>query len=295
MLSRAKPLLLVACLLSLFTGRNTDTLGATPKARTYGDPIKHGDLENEKIIESSGLAASRKFPGRFWTHNDSGNKPRLYAFNRKGQHLGTSKIKNAKCDDWEDLAIANINGVSTLIIGDIGNNTRRRDELSIYFADEPENPKKDIKVSRKIDLTWDGEPFDSEALAYDEQTQEFFLFEKKLGLGNRVFRFTFDPRKMKQTVKAQVIGTLNIPMITAADISSDGKRLAICTYLNGFLFTRKAGETWQKAFRGDAEIVTLPARRQGETICFGPNDSLFLTSEKRPTPFFEIRLSANNK
>lgn len=295
MLILSKNSFLLVGLVCFIVDLEAETFASDAIQVSYGPPYKHGELENKKIIESSGLAASRKFPGRFWTHNDSGNKPNLYAFDLRGKHLGTSQIKNAKCDDWEDMAIANINGTSTLIIADIGNNARRRQNLTIYLAEEPTNPKKEIKVSRKIDLSWDGEPFDSEALAYDEKTQEFLLFEKKIGLKNRVFSFKVDSRKKKRRVKANTIGTLKIPMITAADISPDGRKLIIGTYLNGFLFTKNAGENWPQALRRGSEIVTLPTRRQGETICFGAKDSLFLTSEKRPTPFFEIRLNSNSE
>ena len=48
---------------------------------------------NRGIRESSGVAASRTTAGVFWTHNDSGDGPNLYAFDLKGNSLGTFAIR----------------------------------------------------------------------------------------------------------------------------------------------------------------------------------------------------------
>ena len=62
----------------------------------YGVPMQLAVLEHEAIRESSGLAASRLRPGVFWTHNDSGDKPRLYAFDTAGTHLGCWEAPGAE-------------------------------------------------------------------------------------------------------------------------------------------------------------------------------------------------------
>ena len=42
-------------------------------------PERIGTLEHPEIREASGIAASRRHPGIFWVHNDSGNPPSLFA------------------------------------------------------------------------------------------------------------------------------------------------------------------------------------------------------------------------
>ncbi len=44
-------------------------------------------LKDDRITESSGLVSSQRKPGTFWTHNDSGNDPELYAFDCEGHKL----------------------------------------------------------------------------------------------------------------------------------------------------------------------------------------------------------------
>src|SRR5687767_14630941 len=46
----------------------------------YGAPVHLVNLENQSVKESSGIAASRRNAGIFWTHNDSGDGPFIYAF-----------------------------------------------------------------------------------------------------------------------------------------------------------------------------------------------------------------------
>ena len=63
----------------------------------------------------------------------------------------------------------------------------------------------------------------------------------------------------------------------------------VLCYGNAYEFTRQSGETWQVAFARKEREIEMPARRQGETLCFGADGrTLFLTSEKQPTPLFRV-------
>ena len=59
-------------------------LGAVAGA-TDQPPVK---IDSEQLLEGSGLAASRRPPGVFWTHNDPGDSARLFAIDRQGRVLG---------------------------------------------------------------------------------------------------------------------------------------------------------------------------------------------------------------
>ena len=100
-------------------------------------------IKSKKIFEASGLLISKKYPNVLWTHNDSGDKPFLYAVDRKSlQLISKIKIKNAKHKDWEDITFYNGN----IVIGDFGNNKSKRESLKLYFIDEP-NPYKEKSVT----------------------------------------------------------------------------------------------------------------------------------------------------
>lgn len=51
-------------------------------------------IEDPRITESSGLAASRAHPGIYWTHNDSDDGPYVYAVDsRTGKTVATITMK----------------------------------------------------------------------------------------------------------------------------------------------------------------------------------------------------------
>lgn len=292
-LHRAHPVLWLVCFLIAGTETNAE------KLLHYDQPRKLCDLEKEDIIESSGLASSNLDADRFWTHNDSGDKSRLFAFNREGRHLGTCRIDGAKFDDWEDMAAAVIDGRAMLIIGDVGDNRRTRKSCTIYFIIEPINPKDDVKLLSKLKFEYEDGPVDCEAIAYDPRNRHILLTEKtRLGSFSRgrVYQLPIPDEVLagkKQTSKrliASIIGTTYVPSVTAMDVSRDGRFMVIGSYVESNLYERRLGETWKDALMRRGQIVHMPKRRQGETICFANSSyNLFATSEKRPTPFFEIR------
>src|SRR5205814_10079867 len=117
-----------------------------------------------RIGESSGIVASRQYPGVFWTHNDGGGfkKQVLYGITRAGKFLAEFRVVGALLHDWEDIAI---DAEHHLFAGDIGNNVSVRTQLAVYQLDEP-NPKSSgsIAVKRGWQLRFPKAPFDCESL-----------------------------------------------------------------------------------------------------------------------------------
>ncbi|HEV7475132.1 MAG TPA: hypothetical protein VGN90_13855, partial [Pyrinomonadaceae bacterium] len=77
---------------------------SAPSYDVYLPPTKLADLEDQAIYESSGLVASRTSPGSYWTHNDAGNEPFIYAFDSQGRSRGVWRVTGATSDDWEDMS-----------------------------------------------------------------------------------------------------------------------------------------------------------------------------------------------
>ena len=84
--------------------------------------FKLGRIQHKDIAESSGVAASRKHPGVVWTHNDSGDAPRVFALDAHTcATIATYTIPGATAVDWEDMARGpDETGRSSLWFGDIG-------------------------------------------------------------------------------------------------------------------------------------------------------------------------------
>lgn len=59
-----------------------------------------------QINEASGLAASRLHPGVLYTHNDSGDRARIFALDSEdGRMLAQYQVLPADHHDWEDMAV----------------------------------------------------------------------------------------------------------------------------------------------------------------------------------------------
>src|SRR5688572_29498225 len=77
------------------------------------------------LPESSGLALSARHEGVLWTHNDSGDRPEVFAVDAAGGFRGISAITGARNEDWEDIAVGPCpGGGSCLYVADTGDNER---------------------------------------------------------------------------------------------------------------------------------------------------------------------------
>jgi len=275
-------------------GKTATAPATAPATIRYVRGRKIAELANRRIRESSGLACSRRHEGVFWTHNDSGDRPRIYALNRKGEHLATVGITAAAARDWEDMASFQLGGKAYLLLADVGDNSRRRSRVSLYIVAEPTvgtkaRPAVGTAAARmKIDLTYDDGPHDCEAVAVDPGRRKIYLVSKVMG-ACKVYELPLPKRSPAKPVKAKAIATLSVPFVTGMDISPDGRRMIVVTYGPAYEFTRRHGETWADALKRRGRAIVVPRRRQGESICYGPDGrSLYLTSEKLPTPLLEV-------
>src|SRR6476620_3739275 len=102
-----------------------------PAAETqdFQKPKIVGRMQNKDIIESSGIAASYCQTGVYWTHNDSGDGPFIFAIDETGKDLGKWRVVDARNTDWEDIAASkDASGKCYLYLGEIGNNKLERSE-----------------------------------------------------------------------------------------------------------------------------------------------------------------------
>ena len=254
-----------------------------------------GTIDHPPIGESSGIVASRRHQGVFWTHNDSGDSARLYACNRKGESLGTFLISGAEARDWEDIASFKRGRNAYLLIGDIGDNAQKRRECELYLVQEPvlRGPVKgpaSLKAIMKIRFQYEDGPHNCESLGVDAVDGVIYLVSKTAEPTCKVYALPLpgeSPRNVVFTAKA--VATLNIPTTTAMDISPDGLRAVVLTYGDAYEYTRGVKEKWGDAFSREPRRLAMPARAQGESICYGPDGrSLYLTSEKLPCPLLEV-------
>lgn len=272
---------------------------APPHAIAYGPGRKLCELANPLIDESSGLACSRARPGVFFTHNDSGSQARIFAFDLAGNDLGHCLLADTRAYDWEDMASFTVAGKHYLLLADTGNNSLGASVQMLHLVEEPAiHPVRGITAERipivqTIHFSYYDDHRDCEALAVDPTDRTILLVTKQHDTRCYVYAMPWpkdDPEKVAEKVfTARKIATLEIPAVTAMDISPDGRRAIVLTYSHAYEYTRGPDEDWPKAFSRPARMLAMPGRDQGESICYGADGkTLYLTSEGKPAPFFIV-------
>jgi len=258
----------------------------------YAPGTEVARLANQAIRESSGIASSRTNAGVFWTHNDSGGGPEFFAFDEKGDDLGTFRVKGATTADLEDMAVFSSDRRNFLVIGDIGDNAAKRQSCTLYIVAEPRvraHPGEPdaVPVAARIEFTYEDGPHNCETIMADTARNEIILVSKIPAFECQAYVL---PLKVEDgTATAKRVATLKIPTATGGDISPDSQRAIITTYGDAYEYTRTPAEDWAAAFARAPRLVKLPRRRQGESICYGPDGkTLYLTSELLPCPLIKV-------
>jgi hypothetical protein len=221
------------------------TTGDQAAERVVLQPL--GSLRHPAIREASGLVASRRHPGVFWVHNDSGNPAVLYAVERDGSLVREYPVRAPNLD-WEDLA-ADDSG--HLYIGDIGNNNGRLPLRAIYRIDEPD-PGKESPGDEPwpVTSTWyyrfpKGKRFDAEGLFIDGQRAILVAktFDEREA---ELFAIRLDvPAPLARPVLPERLGTLPgfVEPATGASLAADGLHLAVCSYNVARVYRRDRSDT----------------------------------------------------
>src|SRR6185503_5885949 len=136
--TRMRFILIVVCVLVALWLIPVPAIPQKPKPAPYGPPATIATIKDKSVSESSGLAASRLTPGAYWTNNDSGDGPFIYAFDTRGDSLGVFRVAGAQARDWEDMAAGpGPQGATYLYLGDIGDNNEARADIVVYRVPEP--------------------------------------------------------------------------------------------------------------------------------------------------------------
>lgn len=260
-------------------------------------------LDDWDISESSGLAVSLRYPGCIWTHNDSGDTSRLFLVDKTGKTRAVITVLQ-EATDWEDMCCFEFEGRTWLLIGDTGDNSATRGasrpHCSLLLLPEPEiklQPagQAPVQLSRPVHYHYqfrysEGRP-DCESLAVDVENRQALLLTKGAPGSAGLFRLPLPFERSRSVGQASLLCEVPIPWATGMDISTSGKRLAIVNPISGVLFERQPDQTWCDAVRQQGSVITLPLRRQGETVCFETEQTLLVGSEGRWQKLWRIHLA----
>ncbi|MDF1661674.1 MAG: hypothetical protein P1V97_07870 [Planctomycetota bacterium] len=296
----------------------------------HATPLKTGTAKLKLVTkvmhpplnEMSGLVKSRRYENVWWVHNDSGDQPRLFALDENGKVIfppylknsiwadkkesgksmwGGLKIHQASNIDWEDIAADK----DSLYISDMGNNGNARRDLGVYQLSEP-NPRavdksrilRFIPIRYPDQKTFPGKrwDFDCESLFVSDGKLYFLTKHRRPGkikgmtLGTKLYRL--------DTKKASAVNTLTLVgkhsklfAPTAADLSPDGRLLAILTMTAIWIFEKpKQGDDW---LSGNSTKLLLPLlkSKQAEGLCFDGLLKLRINNEQGEV--YQLDISAH--
>jgi hypothetical protein len=270
-------------------------------------------IKNELITESSGLVASRTAPGAYWTHNDSGDGPFIYAFNTRGESLAVFRVTGANARDWEDISIGPgpQSDKSYLYVGDIGDNNEKRSEITVYRFLEPElKPSKtnstDVRPratepAEAIRLKYPDGAHDAETLLVHPATGNLYLLTK-VAFKNPVVYEAAAPLNAGAVITLKRIGEVRVPSIfggalTGGSISPDGRRVALCDYFQGYeLVLPETSNNFDDIWKQKMTGFDLGKREQGEAIAYRlDGNALLATSEGKEFDLIQVERRRSNK
>lgn len=285
-------LVLVAC---------TDTERSQPGSQFSGL------LLDPQLSEISGLAASRRHRDVLWLHDDGGNPARLFAVSTRGQRLATLRLEGVPKTDWEDIAAFELDGRAYLLVADVGDNGGLRKTLQLHVVEEPariENAR--LKPAWSIAFRWPDGARDCEAVAVDAARGQILLVSKKrqppelftlplrpTGTGlltaTRAGLLAGVPQADADTRRKSPRRARLVSQVTAADVSPDGRTLAVMTYRNLLLYPRAARQSWADAVTQPPETSVLPWLPQAEALGWAADGrGLYATGEFVPAPLYRI-------
>lgn len=254
-----------------------------------------GWVDDPRLGEISGLAASRRQAGVYWVHNDSLNPEFLFAINEAGEVLARVQVVGAPNLDWEDLASYSEGGEAYLALGDIGNNLGLDADMHIYLFREPALTDTQVRPVRDYRFRFSEGPRDAEGLAVDLAQRRFLIADKgRVPAGLYALPMDGSTRvatrladipgvRLPRTPPAAPLMAAGADAFTAMDLSADGRRLLLITYRHLLLFDRQPDEDWPAALARAPLSVRLPPRRGYEAAGWSAaGDYALITHERVP-------------
>jgi len=199
--------------------------------------------------------------------------------------------------DWEDIALDG----DLLYIGDIGNNGNARQDLGIYVLHEP-NPRaiEGTRALKHLPVRYPDQTqfpaavfqFDAESL-FVSQGRLYILTKHRVGQsfssitdGTRLYRL--DTNHTDRVNVLTLVDRLDKPLAdglspTAADLSPDGRTLAVLSEQSVWLFHRpRRGDRWLTDSPRVRRLNLTGSRpRQAEAITWDDANTLRIANEQR--------------
>ena len=255
-----------------------------------------GDIEDPRLNESSGLAASNYDTDVLWSINDSGDGPNIFALSTVGKALGRWQIDVDTPTDWEAMDAFSINGKGYLLIADVGDNLARRQSVSFLVVEEPTleaDQERPLPVAWQVEFSYPNGPRDSEAVAVDAAAGRVLILSKRT-FPNELYAVPLRVTERTKIVAEKIANLYPLPRNVPGNealygraapyqgmptgMSLKGERLLVTTYRDAYLYDY--GDVTQEPLR-----IPLPLAGQREAIAFArdSDSTAYVSSERKNT------------
>ena len=263
-------------------------------------------LKTKVMSEASGLTESINHPNFLWTHNDSGDKARIFLIDTLANLKATVWLSHDEQRDWEDIASGPgpVDGKNYIYVGDIGDNNAKHKYKFIYRIEEPDLAHSVDTTINEIDTIKfelpDGRR-DSESMMLDPLTRDIYILSKREEKVN-LYRLPY-PQSTTETMKAELaLAKLEFNQyqgkavsknggetlingyhptyynqVVSADISRDGREILIKTYSSIYYWKRENNESIVEVLKRKPTILPYKPEPQGEAITFDLNGKGYFT------------------
>ncbi|NED11889.1 esterase-like activity of phytase family protein [Streptomyces sp. SID9124] len=254
--------------------RLTSSLGAAALLALAAAPALAADdgadrsftIEDPRITESSGLAASRAHPGIYWTHNDSDDGPYVFAVDsRTGRTVARITMKGV--GQPRDVEAISLGPDGNLYVGDIGDNLDGSwDHVWIYRFPEPKVLKDATVRATQFDVKYADGPRNAEALMVHPRTGRVYIASKNED-GGGLYEGPAELTTGGDNVFRRVG---EVPWVTDGAFSPDGKELVLRSYFSA------RGYTFANGRLGKDYAVESPLLPQSESVTFTADGSALM-------------------
>ncbi len=239
-----------------------------------------GHVDAAAAVELSGLVLSRAQADVLWTHNDSGDRARVFAIAPNGGLLADVTVTGAENVDWEDIAIGPGPGSGdALYIGDIGDNLETRSTVVIYRVPEPRlaaGPPAATAAAQRLTLRYPDGAHDAEALLVDPATRALVVVTKSYE--GRAGVYVADAPSVGETTTMRRAGRVSLGIgepVTGGDVSADGRTVALRSYDRAFVWSQRKDESLA------ATLGRRPCSPGADLLGEGQGEALALTRDGR--------------
>lgn len=255
--------------------------GPAPPARIC-EVVEANVALPDEVRETSGLARSARDPDLFWTHNDAGNEPEIFAIGADGRLVQRVRVYGADLVDWEDVESAPCGEGACLYVGDIGDNDGDRERITIYRVEEPAATATETGPADALHATFPDGPRDAEGL-FADGSGSLYVVSKGRRDEIALYRYPF-PQRPGETVTLERVRTLfpepedERDRVTAATSTPDGRWLGIRTYRALYLYPAPALVGDDVVEPTVVDLSSL-SEAQGEALVLADDGTIWVSSE----------------